>query len=411
MIRPVAKLELYKYSISNISLYSDNFDEPILIPPIQLISLTIIKNYENNIVPLMLLSIHVKRDEYEKIITSSDTLTAEFTIYKLKTEESNGNDDRNNQNEYKIPYIKGKFKAYNKDIIDMRIPNQLKNSNDDLYNNTQNTLELDLYLYDHQTILKYNKNISYILNCTTNDILFTILKDRGFTNILMSPSTPNNTKNFIIPYGSLNENFNFIDEYYGIYDNPRLFFADFDVVYLLDKGNMNTLQKGELASTFMYLEKSEESVSIESGCYIDDENGRYILNASPFSVNDTGTIIDFNSAGKIRTMLSGTNNVYEDTVGVYDMEKAFIVNNPKSHNQLKFNINDTKKSMNIEFTDIDMSIITPNKRYTLIPDSFYDSNYDVKGDYRLTQSSIVLTRRTEDTIRSVIQCTFSKIIN
>ena len=79
------------------------------------------------------------------------------------------------------------------------------------------------------------------------------------------------------------------------------------------------------------------------------------------------------------------------------------------HTQMLFDIKDTKRTMNIEFSDIDIGIISPNKKYTLIPDSSYDSNYSVKGDYRLNQSSIVLTRRTEDTMRCVVQCGFSKL--
>lgn len=407
MIRPVANLELYKYSLSNVLLYADNFDEPITVQPLQVMSLTISKNYEKSVVPLMFMTLHVKREEYEKVVTSMNTLTAEFSVYKTRTSEFD-----NNQIEYGTPYISGRFKAYNKDLLDTRVTGQLKNTKNDTMNNTQLTVELDLYLYDYQHVTGYKKNKSYIATGTTNDLLFLSLKDRGFTNIVLSPATPNTYREFVIPYGSLGDNFDFMNTYYGIYDNPRMFFADFDATYLLDKGNIGkSLRKGELASTLIYLEKTEESISIHSGCYIDEENGQYILNASPFSINDSDSMIDFNSAGKIKTMLIGTADEFNDTPGDYDAENTRLINNPKEHTQMVFNIKDTKRTMNIEFTDIDLSIISPNKKYTLIPDSVYDPNYSIKGDYRLTHSSIVLTRRTEDTMKCMVQCGFSKIQN
>ena len=405
MIRTVPNLELYKYSISNVMLYADNFDEPIKVQPLQVTSLTISKNYDKSIVPLMFMTLHVKKDEYEKITTSMKTLTAEFSVYKTRTSEHD-----NESIPYNDPCITGKFKAYNKDLLDTRVPSQMQDTTTDTTNNTQLTVEVNLYLYDHQKVLNYRKDKSYIATGTTNDVLLLALKDRGFNNIVLSPSNPNSSREFVIPYGSLGENYDFMNEYYGVYDNPRLFFADFDATYLLDKGRSGQdLRQNELASTFMYLEKTQDPASIHSGCYIDTANGQYILNASPFSVNDSDSMIDFNSAGSLRTMLIGGAGEYQNTVGDYAVEDAYLINNSKMHTQILFDIKDTKRTMNIEFSDIDIGIISPNKKYTLIPDSSYDSNYSVKGDYRLNQSSIVLTRRTEDTMRCVVQCGFSKL--
>lgn len=404
MIRPVSKLDTYKYFISDISLSAPDFEEPINIKATQVVSVSVIRNYENNIVPLMLLSLHVNKTDYEKVVISMKTLTATFTIYKTKE------DNEQNKLQYNIPCIQGTFKTVNKDLIDTRIPNQLSNTLDSTANSTQHTLEVNLYLYDYQAILKYKKNFSYILKCTTNDVLFTMLKDRGFTNILMSPSNPNTTDDFIVPYGNLGDNLSFVDEYYGIYDAPRIFFKDFDVTYLLDKGTMGTiLRKDELPTVLMYLEKSEDQSSAYNGCYVDNENGTYILNTSPFSINDTDSLADFYSAGKLISLVSGTNEKYEDIIGDYEIEKAVIINNNKSHSQMMFNINNGKRSMNIEFSDIDIDIVTPNKKYTLIPDSFYDLNYELKGDYRLSNSLLIFSRQAENMMKSVIQCSFSKL--
>lgn len=403
MIRPIVNLDKYSYKMSDITLLANDWDEPIVIPPIQVLSFVSLRDYEKNIIPLSLLSIHVNKDNYEKIITSINTLTATFTIYKCTY------DDDNNISKYSEPLLNGTYKATNRDLMDMRIPSQLKNTANSTTNTTQNTIELSLYLYDYQSIIKYKKNFSYILNCTMNDAIFAMLKDRNFSNILMSPTT-NETQNFIIPYGNLQDNLNHINEYYGIYDSPRLFFVDFDTTYFLNKGEIgSTLKKEELSTVMMYLEKSESATSVNDGSYNDIENGIYILNATPFSINDTDSLIDFYSAGKIVSLISGSSDKFEDIIGDYEIEKSILINNKKIHSQTIFNIRNNKRSMTIEFSDIDLSIITPNKKFTLIPDSFYDSNYNIKGDYRLTKSIITLSRRTEDVMKCVTQCFFNKI--
>lgn len=405
MIRPVETLDTYKYTISNITLSAPDFEEPIIIEDTKFISLSIIKDYEKNIVPLMLLRIHVNKEDYERVITSMRFLTTSFTVYKTKVKST---DDNNLA--YNTPYISGIFKSVNNDSMDINTPNLMKSSITTESNDSQSSLEVNLYLYDFKNIIKYKKNFSYLVEATVNDVLFTMLKDRNFNNILMSPSLPNNTDNIIVPFGPLNENLDFLDKYYGIYDTPRLFFSDFDTTYLIEKGAVGkTVRKGELPTVFMYLEKDESMGLKYNGSYTDLENGIYILSAPPFIMDDNDTLIDFYDAGKIISLISGTSEKYEDTIGEYDIEKAYSVENLKTHKQMLFTINSNKRNMSLEFADVDLDIITPNKKYKLIPDSFYDSEYDIKGDYRLTKSMIVFSKQSENMIKSTVQCSFSKL--
>ena len=409
MIRPVAQLNKYIYSVSDLVFSAPSFTEAITIPSAYVKSITVSKMYEKNIVPLMYVSMHVYKDVYQQIATSIDNLTASFTLYKsIDTTEVELNDST--VGTYRIPIIQGTFKAFNRDLLDVRVPGQISNTKDGATNMTQQTLELNLYMFDHEQVLKYKKNSSQILVSTSNDCLFAMLKDRGYKNVLMSSTNSYETKNFIIPYGTLGENLDFMNTYYGIYDTPRILFSDFDATYLLDKGATGTtLRQDELSTVAMYMEKTEESISAANGCYIDKDNGHYIMNVTPFTINDSGTMLDFGTAGKLTSMISGTSQKFQDVIGDYDAEKATVVNNEKIHKQAMYMINEEKRGMNIEFSDIDTSIITPNKLYTLIPDSFYDSSYDIKGNYRLTHSIMVFNRQAENRMKSVTQCGFLKI--
>lgn len=407
MINPIPKLDTYTYSVSDITFHSPEFTESITILSKYVRTITISKMYEKNIVPLIFISMHIYKDVYEKMTTSIKSLNASLTLYKSKDVATTN--DRTNVS-YKIPVIQGNFKVYNRDLLDTRVPGQLSNSKDDMGNVTEQTLEFNIYLFDHEKVLNYKKNSSQILLSTANDCVFRMLKERGFKDILMSSTKSYDTKNYIIPYGNLGENLDFMNEYYGIYDTQRILFSDFDITYLLDRESIGTtLHDDELSTVALYMEKREEAASARNGSYVDKDNGYYVMNITPFIVNDTDTMMDFNSAGELTSILSGTDEKYQEKLGDYEIEKAVIVNNEKVHNQTVYAINEEKRSVDVEFSDIDISIITPNKIYRVIPDAAYKLDYDIKLNYRLRYALFSFRQKGEGVMKCAAQCRLMKL--
>lgn len=404
MIRPIENLDAYKYVVSDIKLMSPDFDEPIVITSTEFITLSIYRDYDKNVIPSLFLTANLKRSYYEQVMTSIQKLTASFTIYRTVYTDDGSEID------YDHPYITNTFKVSNSDLLDTRVANKMKNTVTDTYNTTQESIQVNFNLYDYKSLEKAKKHSSYILNGTMNDILFNIFKDRGFNNVLMTSITSAETKDFMLEYGTMMDNFKSLDNYYGIYDTPYLFFIDFNETYFIDKKKLGkTLKTNELGIVNMYLEKTEDSRSLNNGCYIDLVNGYYILNALPFQVNDSDTLIDFYTAGKVTTSVVGSKTTNSAVIGDYNIERAYSINNEKQRNQILYDIQESKRSITLEFTDIDIDIMTPNKKFYLIPDTFYDSKYNVKGEYRLVSTNTFIVRNTESLMKCIIQCTFKKV--
>lgn len=413
--RPNVPLERFKYKMSDVILTANGFEEPITIRKSFVRSLSIINDYDNTISPRMQLVFQADIESYKKIITNMNTLTATFTIYKTNIGQIIDSSEVESSDEIEQDHIwqSVTLKALNDDNINTADITQMTSDEeyvDDTVDNSQKTALVTLLLYDNIQINKYRKNEYYILNGSKNDLLYNMFKDREFNNILMTP-TDNTQKTYKIPYGHMGNNLDMLNLYYGIYDNPYLFFMDLDCIYLLDKGNVgNTLRANELKCVSIYLEKRSTTGYVSDGSYTDTENNMYILNTGDFSISDNDSVIDYAFGGNIKTIISTTGEIKTDKIGDYDVERAVIVDNPKHHSQLIYTTKEQKRNVILQFKNIDISIITPNKRYTIFPDeTFYNNSYNIKGDYRLSKVLLILKRTNEDEFNSSIQISLNKI--
>lgn len=413
--RPNVPLERYKYKISDIILTANGFEEPITVRKSFVRSLSMINDYDNNISPRIQLVFQADIDSYKQIISNMNTLTATFTVYKTNIGEITNSNEVESSDEIEQDHVwqSVTLKALNDDNINTADIQQMTSDEeyvDDTIDNSQKTALVTLLLYDNTKIDKYRKNEYYILNGGKNDLLYNMFKDRDLNNILMTP-TDNIQKVYKIPYGHMGNNLDMLNLYYGIYDNPYLFFMDLDCVYLIDKGNVgNTLRTNELKTVSIYLEKRSTTGYVSNGSYADTENNMYILNTGDFSISDNDSVIDYAFGGNIKTVISTTGEIKNDKIGDYNVDRAIIVDNPKHHSQLIYNAKEQKRNVILQFRNIDISIITPNKRYVIFPDeTFYSNSYNIKGEYRLSKVLLLLKRTTENEFNSSIQISLNKI--
>lgn len=412
--RPSVALERYKYKISDITLTADGFEEPIVVSNKFVKSICIIHNYENNVSPKMQITFEANKEDYEDIVLNMNTLFATFTIYKNHLGEiSQSVDIEKDSVEQDHVWKEFQLKAVNEDNISTQNANKLMNDDeyaDQSLDNSQKTVSITLLLYDDKKITDYRKSKYFIIKGGKNDVLYNFFKDRGLKNILMSP-TDNKLGIYKIPYGHLGENIRLLNKYYGIYDTPYLFYMDFDTIYLIEKGKVgSTLKPNEFKAVSIYLEKESSSTYIDTGCYIDNDNNMYIFNTSNFEISDKDSSIDYAMGGNIRTVIAGTGEIKNDKIGDYDVERTVVVDTPKHHSQLIYSIKEQKRNVVLQFTNIDLDVFTPNKKYIILPDeTFYDAKYDLKGDYRMLNSMIMLRRTNENELNSSIQIYLSKI--
>lgn len=433
MIRPMdatnekyINLDKYTYDISDILLTYDTSKEPITIDSKYLKTLSINNSFETTVTPSYMMDLTVEKKYYREIITHMNTLIVSFSIYKINIGNPTNaieSTSVNNSFNHKELYAEINLKAINNENISTNTENKLPTditANDEDSNTTdytQDILPLTLYLYDYEKLTKYKKCGSYIIDGGLNDCLFQLFASRGFNNVMADAVTDNAPDKkvkgtYSISYGNLGDNLKNLNNCYGIYDYPYLFYMGIKRTYMLNKGNLGKcLQLGEIGTVNIYLEKIDEPGSLNGvGSYCDDINKLYILNAISFEINDSDSAIDYVAGGNIRTIIRGTGEVKQTKIGEYNIEKTYVVENEKQHNQLLYSINESKRTVSIVFESVDFDIFTPNKLFAIIADdTYYSKDYNISGKYRLVGSSMIIAKNGENEFKGNIMVNLAKI--
>ena len=64
----------------------------------------------------------------------------------------------------------------------------------------------------------------------------------------------------------------------------------------------------------------------------------------------------------------------------------------------------------VNFKNIDLSIITPNKKYMVLAnEKFYDQDYEISGEYRLANSSIALVNDGTGAFNATVSLSLLKV--
>lgn len=421
MIRPSVNLEKYCYSISDVTLGIAETDEQIVIKSSLVNSFSIVNDYDNNITSSYMMVLMIQKSNYEKVVTNMSNINAVFTITRKFLGYLDGSENTEyDSNTYQdAEYASFNLKVLNESNISTieanKMPkSELSNDNSAINSDgdyTQDLIQLTLYMYDSNKIDKYKTNMSLIIDGNMNDMIYQLFKQRNMSNLLIDTAS-SSIGTYITPYGTLGFNLSKLNEYYGIYDYPYLFFMDAKRTYLINKGKLGRcLETGEIGNINIYLEKLEEASSaLQTGCYCDEENKMYILNARDFEIVDNDSSIDYVAGGKVTTIIRGTGEIKNDIIGNSKVEKTYVVNNSAHHSQLLFNIKESKRSVGLTFTDIDLNIFTPNKMYNIIPDdTYYSKDYNIEGKYRLRSSAIYISRQSEGLFKSNIGIQLNKV--
>ena len=420
MISPYKDLDQYGYRIDDcIIRYSDNLNiDDLIIDRKYINNLTIINGYDNNVTPAFVMSVTINKYDYLNLLKYMDSITVYFSLLKYYLGPIKDNIDHTSSEltDSGMQYTKVatfELKAISDGDIDTWIPNKLHFSaeSDKDSDATLDRTQLKMYLYDYSKIQKYRIAKSYIINGGLNDCLYRIFKDRGLSNILCEPIA-SKYKTYIMEYGHLGQNLSSLNKYYGLYNNPYLFYMDIDRIYMLDKGKLGkTLSKGEIGNVNLYLESETERQTYFTGCYIDDVNNLYALNAGVFTLNNYDDSIYYATGGVIKTVIQSTGEVKTDKLSDdVDVERYFTVYNEKQHSQLMFNIHEKRRNVSLSFSNIDIDIVKPNKLFNIISDhAIYDPELGIDGSYRLSSSTLIFTKSSDTAFKLTTQLTLNKI--
>lgn len=252
-----------------------------------------------------------------------------------------------------------------------------------------------LLLYQHSFYNSYdivvNKPLS---NVTLVDALTYVLNKCGVNNVLLSPPT-NYTKfkQFILTPIPLKDQLNRICNTYSIHSAGTLIYFGFDRLYLIDKiPRCTAFTVNEHQITYIVTSAETQGVSQVGGCYENSTDRYGVLNATnlnfknkmEYTSKTIGTnIVSVNSEGSITKNTSNLSTV-TNVVVQEDGDKHSLTS-------VQQTINESKKVLFVSFSNIDISMMTPNRQFIVTIEGI-SKQKKYNGKYRIVKAAHIFEK-------------------
>lgn len=382
----------------------------IEIDPTSIVGLSITHDFMKNFFPFVSLKFRLNVENYYRFVEEFETVSVEMELLSA---------DKDNYNEGQKLYYDRIFKEKFKPLFEGVTPDLKR----DLYEHLNNSdipdnLDLEIisvYLFKERDLDVNKKQFNFIAkDCTPISAISYMLNNTKVENVLIS-SPDNNEKyrQLICPPLNFKNGVQFIQKYYGVYEYGLRCYMDFNMLYILSKDIHSTVYtKNEFEKVYVYIPRmTTNAMENITGSYEDKDKKRYVLTVSPDvdieSISQTNKEaemdrIDFTSRKRLdnsviydptadRFTFSNpydTNNLTEASSSKNIKKKIIYDNTDNPYNEKEY-INDFKLSENtvsVGFSNIDISILTPNKKYVLV---FEDKkiNEEHSGYYRIERLS------------------------
>lgn len=370
-------------------------EEPILNEGIT----SIINNYDydNNNIPIIYMGVKLETSLYNKMVLNSEKGTITLTISRAK-----------NGNTYTIykEYIKDKFTYtmstnpdYNSTI------EKQSNTNETI---AQNYREGFLALIQQNTTDNNKKIMNNIIK--DSNMMSIIHKYTSHMKMVMEPIHNDKLFNFLIipPIESVAKLLKYLNKQSVFYREGYRYFVDFDKTYLLSaEGNPIDSGDGTYSTIIINVQDPyKNELSYQTGIITDHQNKAYILN-----VNANNTSLNIKKSEE---------KIFNKVMGVdsYGNTKELNLNIPRSEGSsdklrlervpldnidytdyLKDVIENSSIIFSVTKTEVDGSLITPNKEYIV---RNYPSITEYNGRYVLSYKKELLLNQNNTFISSII---------
>lgn len=348
----------YSYKV-DAKFVLNNKEEPIL--PESITSIVTNYDYDNNNIPIIFLGVKLETSLYNRMVNNMETANITLIISKSK-----------NGGNFSI------FTEYIKDRFTYIMP-----TNPD-YNTT---IEKETDTKD-KIIQNYREGFIALIKCDNTDnnkkIINNIIKNSNMMSILhmytshmnmvMEPIHTDKKFNFLIipPLESVANLLAYLNKQSVFYRGGYRYFVDFNKTYLLSsEGNPVDSRDGLYSTVIIHVaDPIKDEISHQTGIVTDSLNKAYILN-----VNANNTTIDIKkSEDKIFNKVLGVDSYGNKKELELDIprtegssDKLRLERVPSDNldyiNYLKDNIENTTIMFNVTKTEVDTSLITPNKEY------------------------------------------------
>ena len=391
----------YNYTVKA-TLITDDDTEEILTESIA----DVLLNYEytKKNMPTIYLGVRLNTKLYNKLVENKDSATIHLQINKY---------NKNSNTILELPYIVDDF------IYDMtKDPSYNTKLTESTFKNSDSTGKE--YKKGYLGLFKIES-----LNDNKNGVINGIVRNTNLASLIYSYTRHMNMviepiqnnvhidQLVIKPIDSITKFLQYIDLNYAIYDSGYRYFRDFDKTYLLSSdGNPVSDGSNTINTIIIKIMDNVDAEGKTNSTQIDIDNDAYVI-----TIDSSRTTISTNTTNEKRYNkiigITANGNVSQYDIDIpknkYSTEKVKIerVNNENTRSIVsqKKRIERTNVLLNIVKTEIDGSMITPNKEF-IVKNCKENRKYD--GRYLLVSKKEILIKQ-DGIYTSAISFVLSKV--
>lgn len=383
----------YSYKI-DAKFVLDNKEEPILTEGIYLVTTNY--NYDNNNIPVIYLGVKLETSLYNRMIQNTEKGTITLTVSKTK-----------NGGNYSLftNYIKGSFTYIMSNNIDANTTLEKQSGTHDRIGTNYRQGYISLLSSDIidknkrsiNTIIK-NSNMSSIINKYTSHmkmVMEPLHRDQLFKQIIIEPVE------------SIPKLLQFLNRKSVFYRGGYRYFSDFEKTYLLSsEGNPVDAKDNTYSTVIINVVDPTEMEAHQTGIITDHQSKAYVINVNAHNVvtdikkadekifNSITAVDSYGNTKEVnlnipKTQGSSTKTRYE-RVPADNMEYAYY---------LQKQIENSVLLLSVTKTEIDTSLITPNKEYVV---RNFSTNSQYNGNYVLSYKKDTFINQNNEFISSII---------
>lgn len=353
-------------------------------------------DYDNKNIPIIYMGVNLETSLYNRMIQNTENATITLTISKTKNGSSN---------KFFTNYVKGSFTYFMSSNPDY---NTTLEKSSDTHNKIGTNFRhgyialilngiTDINKTNINTIIK-NSNMSSIVNKFTSHmkmVMEPLHKDQHFRQLIIEPME------------SIPRLLDFLMKKSVFYRRGFRYFADFERSYLLSgEGNPVDASDGTYSTIIINVIDPTNAEAHQTGIITDHQNKEYILN-----INALNTVTEVNKTNE---------KIYNTITGVdsYGNTKEISLNIPKTQGSsakirhervpsdnieyveyLQSKIEDSSLLFSVTKTEIDTSLITPNKEYIVRNFPTYEQ---YNGNYVLSYKKDTFVNQENQFIGTIV---------
>lgn len=408
----------YKYTLSKVEIMIPGMDN-ITVDHLNIGGIIIEKDFDNDIHPVLELKLSLRPIDIYNILDNKNTVR--FNVRLDKFAYSTENDaylfKDISFNEIFAIYIDDNTAQLDKELYEK---SQIVKGTDVDISDIREVY--DFFLFKEKDIEASRKMINAIISHgTMTDAATYLLSTAGCDKVLMSPiDNGNEYDEILLQPVTLVKNIEVLNKDYGFYKHGLTLFFDIPRTYFIDKRGRNTVYaRGEYTNVMVYIYKASNPYTVSGGFEKNAKTKSYGINLVTSSINmktsgsiyneTTGTdviIVDsmHDNVERVSPTLEhrgSTTSRVVDRYDIVDHENEFVAD------ELNARISEQTSIFEVEFTGLDIDILTPNKRFTFV---FEDMEIQkrVGGVYRLVETVCGLSPKGHE-LNSTATCIFYKI--